>query len=97
MRALGPACAARGVGSCAMVGFWASRESRAFEAAVAKATSPMIPAGHEDIAQNLEVCDQVRAKAVPPQEAARVLQQRLTDPTPTSRSSPSAYVRAPPD
>ncbi|WFC96509.1 Vacuolar protein-sorting-associated protein 27 [Malassezia brasiliensis] len=63
-----------------MVGFWASRESRAFEAAVAKATSPMIPAGHEDIAQNLEVCDQVRAKAVPPHEAARVLQQRLTDP-----------------
>ena len=60
-----------------MVGFWSSRESKAFEAAVEKATSPMIPAGHEDIAQNLEVCDQVRAKSVSAQEAMRVLKARL--------------------
>ncbi|WFD34535.1 kynurenine 3-monooxygenase [Malassezia cuniculi] len=48
-----------------------------FRALVEKATSPNLPAGHEDIALNLDVCDAVRSRQVQPAQAMTVLRSRL--------------------
>lgn len=48
-----------------------------FRALVEQATSPNLPAGHEDIALNLDICDAVRSRQVQPQHAMNVLRARL--------------------
>lgn len=48
-----------------------------FRALVEQATSPNLPAGHEDIALNLDICDEVRSRQVQPQHAINVLRARL--------------------
>ncbi|CAO1614492.1 unnamed protein product [Sympodiomycopsis kandeliae] len=49
---------------------------------VAKATSELLPAGQEDIALNLEICDKVRAKQVQPKQAMQVIKKRISDSNP---------------
>ncbi|PWN27774.1 ubiquitin binding protein [Jaminaea rosea] len=49
---------------------------------VAKATSELLPAGQEDIALNLEICDKVRAKQVPPKAAMQAIKKRISDANP---------------
>ena len=49
---------------------------------VAKATSELLPAGQEDIALNLEICDKVRAKQVAPKAAMQVIKKRISDANP---------------
>lgn len=48
-----------------------------FRELVEKATSPLIPSGHEDMALNLEVCDFIRSKAVTPLKAMQELKTRI--------------------
>ncbi|KAI6043784.1 hypothetical protein EDC04DRAFT_2946350 [Pisolithus marmoratus] len=45
--------------------------------AIEKATSELIPTGSEDVALNLEICDQIRSKSAPAKDAVRTLKRRL--------------------
>ncbi|TFK28354.1 ubiquitin binding protein [Coprinopsis marcescibilis] len=50
--------------------------------AIDKATSEMLPAGSEDIALNLEICDQIRSKSAPAKDAMKALKRRLNHKNP---------------
>ncbi|PWN50402.1 hypothetical protein IE53DRAFT_379792 [Violaceomyces palustris] len=65
-----------------MSALWSSWGSDPFTEQVEKATSELLPAGQEDIALNLEICDQVRAKAVPAKQAMQVIKRRISHKNP---------------
>ncbi|KAF9185174.1 Vacuolar protein-sorting-associated protein 27 [Haplosporangium sp. Z 767] len=44
---------------------------------VDKATSENLPAGTDDLALNLEICDQIRSKQVSPKDAVKALKRRI--------------------
>lgn len=50
--------------------------------AVDKATSELTPNGSEDVALNLEICDQIRSKSAPAKDAMRALKRRLNHKNP---------------
>ncbi|KAF9348290.1 Vacuolar protein-sorting-associated protein 27 [Mortierella sp. AD094] len=49
---------------------------------VDKATSENLPVGTEDLALNLEICDQIRSKQVSPKDAAKALKRRISHKNP---------------
>ncbi|KAJ7596383.1 vacuolar sorting-associated protein Vps27 [Mycena floridula] len=63
------------------IGSWLWGNSQIDEA-VDKATSELLPAGAEDIALNLEICDQIRSKTAPANYAMRALKRRLNHKNP---------------
>ncbi|TKY89994.1 hypothetical protein EX895_001292 [Sporisorium graminicola] len=65
-----------------MSALWSAWGSDAFTEQVEKATSELLPVGSEDIALNLEICDQVRAKQVPAKQAMQVLKRRVSHKNP---------------
>ncbi|KAJ7151703.1 hypothetical protein C8R46DRAFT_1166547 [Mycena filopes] len=64
------------------LGNWLWGTSGQLDEAVDKATSEMLPAGAEDIALNLEICDQIRSKSIPAKDAMRSLKRRLNHKNP---------------
>ncbi|KAE9397211.1 VHS-domain-containing protein, partial [Gymnopus androsaceus JB14] len=64
-----------------LLGNWLWGNSQLDEA-IDKATSELLPAGSEDIALNLEICDQIRSKSVPAKDAMRALKRRLNHKNP---------------
>lgn len=65
-----------------MSALWSAWGADAFTEQVEKATSELLPVGSEDIALNLEICDQVRAKQVPVKQAMQVLKRRVSHKNP---------------
>lgn len=65
-----------------MSALWSGWGADAFTEQVEKATSELLPVGSEDIALNLEICDQVRAKQVPAKQAMQVLRRRVSHKNP---------------
>ncbi|KAF5361636.1 hypothetical protein D9758_007276 [Tetrapyrgos nigripes] len=59
--------------------FWGASQ---LDEAIDKATSELLPAGSEDIALNLEICDQIRSKSAPAKDAMRALKRRLNHKNP---------------
>jgi hypothetical protein len=54
----------------------------AFDLLLDKATSPLLPIGTHDLATNLDLADQIRAKQVQPRVAAQAIKRKLTDRNP---------------
>ncbi|ETS64069.1 hypothetical protein PaG_01301 [Moesziomyces aphidis] len=65
-----------------MSALWSGWGADAFTEQVEKATSELLPVGSEDIALNLDICDQVRAKQVPAKQAMQVLKRRISHKNP---------------
>lgn len=70
------------LGAVRMASLFGSWGADPFAELVEKATSELLPAGQEDIALNLEICDQVRAKQVPPKQAMQALKRRISHKNP---------------
>ncbi|KAM6497777.1 hypothetical protein JOM56_005725 [Amanita muscaria] len=64
-----------------ILGSWLWGSSQLDEA-IEKATSELLPAGSEEIALNLEICDQIRSKSVSSRDAMRALKRRLNHSNP---------------